>query len=210
MIVGARRRASDVEPFRIAEPHLVRRGRRRRALRDVSSDGDDLPAELARSRRPRLPHARRRLSERRVGERVQRLLELVELARDEGEALLPLGRAVQALELVGDPVEALEQGVELAISDVVLLHEAILRPDGSGGRRACGRRSRRTERREQPLERAGAGLERATRRVAPSCASATRASGSGASVKTPSAHPAARASGSAALVAASRRRYAGA
>ena len=36
----------------------------------------------------------------------------------EGEALLTLGRAVQALELAGDPVEPLEQGVELAISDV--------------------------------------------------------------------------------------------
>ena len=44
---------------------------------------------------------------------------------------------------------------------------------------------------EQSLERPGAGLDAPTRRVAPSCASATRASGSGASVKTPSVTPAA-------------------
>jgi hypothetical protein len=47
----------------------------------------------------------------------------VELPSDEHEALLPLGRAVEPLELVGNPIESLEQGVELAISDVVLLHE---------------------------------------------------------------------------------------
>ena len=58
-----------------------------------------------------------------VGESVQRLLQIVELARDEREALLALGRAVETLELRRDPVESLEQGVELAISDVVLIHE---------------------------------------------------------------------------------------
>jgi hypothetical protein len=46
----------------------------------------------------------------------------VDLARDEDEPLLPLARAVQTLELVGNPVEALEEGIELTISDVVLLH----------------------------------------------------------------------------------------
>jgi hypothetical protein len=46
----------------------------------------------------------------------------VELACHEDEALLTLGRAVQALELVRDSVEALEECVELAISDVVLFH----------------------------------------------------------------------------------------
>jgi len=48
----------------------------------------------------------------------------VELACDEREALLALDRSVQALELVGDPVETLEECVELAISDVVLFHGA--------------------------------------------------------------------------------------
>jgi len=46
----------------------------------------------------------------------------VELARHEDEALLTLGRAVQAFELVRDPVEALQECVELAISDIVLFH----------------------------------------------------------------------------------------
>ena len=65
---------------------------------------------------------RRGLAQRSVGERVERLLQVVDLFRDEHEALLALGCAVQALELVRDPVETLEQGVELAISDVVLIH----------------------------------------------------------------------------------------
>jgi hypothetical protein len=46
----------------------------------------------------------------------------VDLARDEDEPFLALGGAVQALELVGDPVEALEESVQLPISDVVLVH----------------------------------------------------------------------------------------
>ena len=58
-----------------------------------------------------------------VGESVEGLLQIVELARDEREPLLALGRAVETLELRCDPVESLEQSVELAISDVVLIHE---------------------------------------------------------------------------------------
>jgi len=61
--------------------------------------------------------------QRGVGESVQRLLQIMELARDKREPLLALGRAVEPLQLVCDPVESLEQGVELAISDVVLIHE---------------------------------------------------------------------------------------
>ena len=62
------------------------------------------------------------MSERRVGQGVERLLQLVELARDEREAVLALGRAIEAFELVGDPVEAFEERVELAVSHVVLFH----------------------------------------------------------------------------------------
>jgi hypothetical protein len=54
---------------------------------------------------------------------MQRLLQVVDLACDEGETLLALGRAVEPRELVCDSVESLEQSVELAISDVVLIHE---------------------------------------------------------------------------------------
>ena len=53
----------------------------------------------------------------------------MQLARDELEAILPLRCAVESLELVGDPVEPLQQRVELAISDVVLIHE----PNSTGG-----------------------------------------------------------------------------
>ena len=46
----------------------------------------------------------------------------MDLARDENEAVVSLRHAIQALELVRDPVEALQECVELAISDVVLFH----------------------------------------------------------------------------------------
>ena len=69
------------------------------------------------------------MAERRVGERVQRLLQVVQLARNELEPLLPLRRAIESLELVRDAIEALQQCVELAISDVVLIHE----PDSRDG-----------------------------------------------------------------------------
>ena len=67
-------------------------------------------------------NARRRLSERGVGERVQRLVQLAELAGDEHEPFLPLRHAVQPLELVGDPIEALEERVQLTIGDVLCVH----------------------------------------------------------------------------------------
>ncbi len=120
-----------VEPFRISGGlSSFGEERRGRALRDVLR-GRPLPPDLARA----AADTRRRLAEGGVRERVERLLQVVELARDEHEALLALGRAVEALELVCDPVEPLEQGVELAISDVVLLHGSDS-TDGSGGRLA--------------------------------------------------------------------------
>ncbi len=99
--------------------------RRPQVVRRFSAE----PAVQARA----APDARRRLTERRVREGVQRLLQLVQLAGDEREAVLALGRAVQAFELVGDPVETLEQGIELAISDVALLHGPNS-TSGAGGR----------------------------------------------------------------------------
>ena len=47
----------------------------------------------------------------------------MKLTCHEDEPLLALGRAVEPFELVCNPVETLEQSVELAISDVVLIHE---------------------------------------------------------------------------------------
>ena len=63
------------------------------------------------------------MAEGRVRQCVQRLLEVVQFARDELEPVLPLRRAIESLELVRDPVEPLQQRVELAISDVVRVHE---------------------------------------------------------------------------------------
>ena len=55
------------------------------------------------------------LTERRVGERVERLVQAAQLAREQLEALAELRLAVQSRELVGDPVESLEHRLELAV-----------------------------------------------------------------------------------------------
>jgi hypothetical protein len=99
------------------------------AGRESRSRDRSLKAAAARPLASAAPDLGRRLPQRRVGERVQGLLEVVQLARDELEAILPLRCAVESLELVGDPVEPLQQRVELAISDVVLIHE----PNSTGG-----------------------------------------------------------------------------
>ena len=69
-------------------------------------------------------HAGRRLSERRIRERVQRVPELTQLAGDEREAVLLLRCPVQALELVRDAIEPFEERIELTVADVFRLHEA--------------------------------------------------------------------------------------
>jgi hypothetical protein len=69
---------------------------------------------------------RRCLSESRVRERVQRLRELAQLARDEGEPFLLLGGAIRALELVRYAVEPPEERVELPVADVLAFHDAEL------------------------------------------------------------------------------------
>ena len=68
--------------------------------------------------------ARGCLPERRVRECVQGFVQLAQLAGEERESLLLLGRAVHALELGCDPVQPLEQRVELAVGDVLVLHRA--------------------------------------------------------------------------------------
>ena len=68
-----------------------------------------------------------------IGERRQRLLHFAELPCHEREAVLALDRAVQPCELVPDAVEPFEKRVELAVSDVVLLHKTNS-TSGSGGR----------------------------------------------------------------------------
>lgn len=71
--------------------------------------------------------ARGRLPECRVRERVQRLVELPELSREQHEPLLLRCRPVETIELVSDPIEAFEQRVQLPVSDVPLFHASILR-----------------------------------------------------------------------------------
>ena len=180
-----------------------------RAVRDVTRGTSSLPDQLARRRAraaaPGRAPRRRARSATPCSSWSSRAMRV--------KPILPLGRAVQALELVGDPVEPLEQRVELAVSDVVLLHDQDSRRT-TAARSGC-RVTRRRVRAIRGRAQAEDALERAvlrpralrSRRAAPSCASATRASCSGASVKTPSSTPSGpRASCRAALVAASRRR----
>jgi len=67
------------------------------------------------------------LPERGVGDRVERVVERTELAGDENEPFMRLEATVDSVEPVGDPVEPLEQCVELAIRDVDAIHLSILR-----------------------------------------------------------------------------------
>src|SRR2546426_3862158 len=125
------------------------------------------------------PHLRRLLPERRVRERLQRIVERRELARQLEEVLVVVGAAVQLRELVADPVEALQQHVEAAIREALGFHAAHLRDASSSRERtttASAPSSRSTSSRVPTA---------ATLRAAPTCASAMSASSRGASVKTP-------------------------
>jgi hypothetical protein len=53
-----------------------------------------------------------------VGQRLERLVQQPELADDWGEVVPAVESAVQAVHLGREPVEALEQCIELAIADV--------------------------------------------------------------------------------------------
>jgi hypothetical protein len=63
------------------------------------------------------------LAERGVREGLERVVQHGELAHDRGEVLARVESPVDGAELRVQLVEPLEQGVELAISDVVLFHE---------------------------------------------------------------------------------------
>ena len=97
-------------------------------------------------------HLRRLLPERRVRERLQRLVQRRELARQPEEVLVVVGAAVELRELVADPVEPLEQDVEAAVGESSRSMPFIL---GTRARRASARRRRR--------RRAPAGPRRASR-----------------------------------------------
>ena len=116
------RQARDDAPDRsgaLAEPDRHRRtSNRRRGQRERPRH----------ERRGRHLQARRRLTDRRlrpergVGERLQRLVQGRELAGDPRQALGAVEPAVEVVYLVTEPVEALEQCVELAVGDLVAVH----------------------------------------------------------------------------------------
>ena len=69
------------------------------------------------------------LAERGVRDRVERLVERPQLTADVEEPLLRLEPVVDPLELLDDPVETLEQRVDLAVSQIPAVHEPIVRSE---------------------------------------------------------------------------------
>ncbi len=97
----------------------------------VSLDGPGVPAR--RLTRATAQPARRRtwaLAERGVRERVERLVQVVDLATHLHEPVVPLESAVDPLELRRDAIEPFEQRVELAVGEVVRLHCVPILPGG--------------------------------------------------------------------------------
>src|SRR5438309_313743 len=85
---------------------------------------DNVPAR--RSGAAAAPHLRRLLAERGVGQRLQRLVERRELARQSQELLVVVEPLADLRELVADPVEPLEEHVESPVGEVGALHAVIL------------------------------------------------------------------------------------
>ena len=105
---------------------VVRRGRGGE-LYLMSVDSGDLSASPAEGRclaRAAAAHLRALRAERRVGERLQRLVQVAQLVRDHGQLLAPLLARFSAPSSSRDPVEPLEQRLELAVGDLSVLHGA--------------------------------------------------------------------------------------
>jgi Glucose/sorbosone dehydrogenases len=101
------------------ESHVLRRGRQRRAVRGRRRRRAVRAPHLARTSSS---HLRRLAAERRVGQRLQRLVERSELARQAHEVVVVVEPLVHPGQLVADPVEPLEQDVEATIREVSALH----------------------------------------------------------------------------------------
>src|SRR5262249_57553438 len=71
---------------------------------------------------PAAPNGRRLLPERRVRQRLQRLVQRRELACNAQELLTRVEVSIERVHLVTQPVEAREQRVELTIADVFSFH----------------------------------------------------------------------------------------
>src|SRR5207249_1075298 len=141
--------------------------------------------------------------ERGVRERLERLVERADLVDDRREVLARVEAAVEGRDLRVQAIEPLEERVQLPIAELVLLHGANCRA------RAERSRTTRTSPPSRSLRRSRAFSPAASssiRRAAPRWATAIRASGSGASVKTPSLWPAASSARMDELTSASGRR----
>src|SRR5262249_5605673 len=98
---------------------VLRRGRARRALPRLAGRAG-LPARGL--TRPAPPHLRPFAAERGVRQRLERLVQVAQLVRDHGQLLARLLAAVEAGELLRDPVEPLEQRLEPAVGELSVLH----------------------------------------------------------------------------------------
>src|SRR5581483_2710333 len=156
------------------------------------------------SARAAAPYGRRLLAECRVGERLQRLVQGCELACQLEEVLVVVETAVQLRELVTDAVEPLEQDVETAVGEILVLHASHVKD------RSCCRDRTTTVSSPRTARTSSSEPTASTRRAAPTCARATSASSAGASVKTPIRTPADCSARSRALVSARGRKCTGA
>src|SRR5262245_22196129 len=169
-----------------------------------SSASETSPRGEASSTGSAPPHLGALLAEGGVGERLQRLVQVAQLVGDHGQLLAALLAAVEARELLDEPVEPLEQRLELAVGDVRPLHGYESRSSIVRATRASGpRRARSRSRAPGPASSAS------IRRAAPRWASAIRASSSGASVNAPRRIPWPWSRRSAAVARAFGRRYTG-
>src|SRR5262249_46207376 len=117
-----RRREGVVGPprgVRRAGAVVLRRGRARRALPRLARRAGLSARGLT---RPPPPHLRPFAAERGVRERLERLVQVAQLVRDHGQLLARLLAAVEARELLRDPVEPLEQRLEAAVGELSVLH----------------------------------------------------------------------------------------
>src|SRR5436305_9962004 len=77
------------------------------------------------------PHGRSLLPERRVRERLQRLVQSRELTRDAQQVLARVEMAVERVHLGAETVEPLEQGVHLPVGDFFPFHLGQFRASSS-------------------------------------------------------------------------------
>src|SRR5881397_4073381 len=88
------------------------------SLRAMSS----VPGTAGPSARPAAADLRALVAEGGVGERLQRLVQVAELVRDDRQLLARLLALVHPCELLDEAVEAREERFELAVGDLLRVH----------------------------------------------------------------------------------------